>query len=301
MSKELRRVVTDHDLREQIIYHDASLPVEICIDDYSTLYDRTLNCHWHDEFEFDLLTSGEVEFFINGERFDMKAGDCVFVNSGVMHTATAKGDENAVMLVTVMGQELLAPSGKGSVFSDYIAPVLASDGGCRIKDASVAERIRLLHSLDEAEPGFSLDVIAGFASLWRQAFPCIAGNAGGVKTGGGEKEERIKALISYIRSSYSEELSVASLAARSGFSRSELYRSFSLYANCDPMEYVASCRLSAARAMLIEGEMGITEIALASGFSSAGYFGKFFRRHTGLSPREFRKKHVSSTDSDNLI
>lgn len=293
---ELRRVVTDNELRERIIYPDAALPVEICIDDYSTLYDRTLNCHWHDEFEFDLLISGSVEFFINGEHFEMKAGDCVFINSGAMHTATAKGDENAVMLVTVMGAELLAPAAKGSIYSRYIAPVLSSAAFCMIKDDDVIEKIREIHSLKEDDAGFSLSVISSFASLWRLAFPCIVSDNGVVRHSGGEKEERVKALISYIRSSYSEDLSVATLAAISGFSRSELYRSFSLYANCDPMEYVSSCRLSAARALLVEGEMGITEIALATGFSSAGYFSKFFRRHTGLSPREFRKSHVAYSD-----
>lgn len=292
---ELRRVITDHDLRERIIYHDASLPVEICIDDYSTLEKHTLNCHWHDEFEFDLLVSGSVEFFINGERFDMQAGDCLFINSGVMHTATALGEENAVMLVTVMGQELLAPSNKGSIYSRYIAPVLLSAEGCRIEDASVIEKIREIHSLDEDAEGFSLDVISCFASLWRLSFPCIVRD-GCYRKPGGEKEERVKALISYIRSAYNENLTVASLASISGFSRSELYRSFSLFANCDPMEYVASCRLSAASALLVEGEMGITEIALATGFSSAAYFGKFFRQHTGLSPREFRKRHIVSSD-----
>lgn len=299
MSEKLRRVITDHDLRERIIYHDASLPVEICIDDYSTLYDHTLNCHWHDEFEFDLLISGKVEFFINGERFLMKKGDCVFVNSGVMHTASSIGDENAVMLVTVMGQELIAPSLKGSIYQGFIVPVLSSSGGCWIKDEAVLEKIREIHALKESDPGFALDVLSSFASLWRLAFSCITGDMGEKRQSGGEKEERVKALISYIRSAYSEELTVSDLAAVSGFSRSELYRSFSVYANCDPMEYVSSCRLSAASQLLIEGEMGVTEIALATGFSSAAYFGKFFRRHTGLSPREFRKKHISS--SDNLI
>lgn len=291
-----RRVETDSNLRERIIYHDSSLPIEICIDDYSTLQDNTLNCHWHEEFEFDLLTSGSVDFFVNGECFHMNAGDCIFINSSALHTATMVSGSNAVMLVTVMGQELLSPSPKGSIYRDYIAPVLSSVPGTLISSDEVKSAIERIHSLDESAFGFQLEVLSHYSALWRLSFPYIAQYRR--KAGqGGEKEEKVKALISYIRANYSEEIDISTLASVAGFSRSELYRSFAQYANADPMEYVASCRLAAASALLVEGELSITDIALSTGFSSSSYFGKFFRHHTGFSPGEFRKNHVSTPNN----
>jgi transcriptional regulator GlxA family with amidase domain len=42
--------------------------------------------------------------------------------------------------------------------------------------------------------------------------------------------------------------------------------------------------------MLRNENMGIGEIALASGFSAASYYGEIFKRLLGMSPGEYRRK-----------
>ena len=42
--------------------------------------------------------------------------------------------------------------------------------------------------------------------------------------------------------------------------------------------------------LLAKTSMPITEIAEKLGFSNIGVFGRFFKRHVGLSPREYRTK-----------
>lgn len=53
--------------------------------------------------------------------------------------------------------------------------------------------------------------------------------------------------------------------------------------------YIRKRILSEAKALLTITELNINEIAQALGFESANYFIRFFRKHQGITPGEFRK------------
>ncbi len=62
---ELRRIKVDRNFRERIQYKDAFFPVDIWTDEYRMFVDHTLNCHWHGEFEYGFVLSGELDYYIN--------------------------------------------------------------------------------------------------------------------------------------------------------------------------------------------------------------------------------------------
>jgi AraC-like DNA-binding protein len=45
-----------------------------------------------------------------------------------------------------------------------------------------------------------------------------------------------------------------------------------------------------ARKMLADRNLSVTDVCLSVGFESLGSFSRTFRRHTGLSPSECRRK-----------
>lgn len=57
-----------------------------------------------------------------------------------------------------------------------------------------------------------------------------------------------------------------------------------------PGEWIGLARLTRAKHLLQESDMSVIDIAWAVGLSDQSYFSRFFRRHTGLTPTEFRKK-----------
>ena len=60
--------------------------------------------------------------------------------------------------------------------------------------------------------------------------------------------------------------------------------------NMSPADYLHQCRIDAARKQLASYPgRSVTEIALACGFQTSQYFATSFRKHTGLTPRDFRK------------
>ena len=55
------------------------------------------------------------------------------------------------------------------------------------------------------------------------------------------------------------------------------------------VEYLNAIRVSNACKLLIETEMGISEIAFECGFKTASNFNQLFKKLTGTTPKEYRK------------
>jgi AraC family L-rhamnose operon regulatory protein RhaS len=81
-----------------------------------------------------------------------------------------------------------------------------------------------------------------------------------------------------------------SMAEECGLGRTRFAHYCRQIANTTALEYLARCRVeAAARLLRARPGMSVTEVALASGFSSSQYFATVFRKFLGRSPREVRK------------
>jgi AraC-like DNA-binding protein len=58
-------------------------------------------------------------------------------------------------------------------------------------------------------------------------------------------------------------------------------------------DHINEARIKAAIPMLLEGKKGVLEIAMYVGFNAKSSFYKFFKRYTGVTPREFRKQNTN--------
>lgn len=65
---------------------------------------------------------------------------------------------------------------------------------------------------------------------------------------------------------------------------------FREYAGVPPHEYLVQHTLKAAIPLLRGTDMTIPEISEHLGFDSPSYFGKYIKKHTGLTPRDFQKQ-----------
>jgi len=87
-----------------------------------------------------------------------------------------------------------------------------------------------------------------------------------------------------------EEWPVARLAQVSGTSEAYFARSFRDAFGIPPHRYLLTRRVERAAALLRDTDLPVTEIALRTGWSSLGTFGRTFRDITGESPGELRQR-----------
>lgn len=81
------------------------------------------------------------------------------------------------------------------------------------------------------------------------------------------------------------------MARQCGLGRSRFAHYCRLITNLTPRAYLTQLRVRAAARMLTERpDLNATEVALACGFPSGQYFATVFRRQTGLTPSDYRRR-----------
>ena len=87
-------------------------------------------------------------------------------------------------------------------------------------------------------------------------------------------------------------LTVGDLAARAFVSPANFRRRFGERYGCSPKQYLDRLRMSYAQTLLQAGYYSAEEVAERCGFADAGYFCTAFRRYTGESVTQFRRKRL---------
>ncbi len=107
---------------------------------------------------------------------------------------------------------------------------------------------------------------------------------------GGLTSRRLRLVLEYIEDTLGQPIKLRELAALAGISARHFERAFRQSTGSSPHVHVMHRRLHRARDLLINRpELPIEQIALRLGFSSSSHFSSAFRRHTGLTPTDFRK------------
>ena len=87
-------------------------------------------------------------------------------------------------------------------------------------------------------------------------------------------------------------LDLGAVAARAGYSRYHFIRAFKEAYGETPRQYLTHRRIERAEDLLRTANLSVTEICHLVGFSSVGTFSARFKSWTGLTPSEYRAKHV---------
>jgi AraC family transcriptional regulator len=102
--------------------------------------------------------------------------------------------------------------------------------------------------------------------------------------------DTIAAAIGLIDERLAEPLRIATLAAAVRLSPAQFHVRFLEETGFTPADFWSRRRLAKAQALLADPQLSITDIALTLGFSTSQYFATFFRRFTGTSPRDYRRR-----------
>ena len=235
-------------------------------------------------FQWFYCVKGQGEFIVNGQRSIISQGEGLLIYPEIPHVYQAVSDDWTVHFIGFGGsacREILHALQMyetgvyhlsiPEIFERHLRTI------CLIHDRSISDHTKN-DSLEFSREcyGFLLDLCPSVSRI----YPSAQKNT----------NERITSVISYIEEHYAEDLSLDELAAHAGLSREYLCALFKQTMQQTLSHFILGIRVSRARALLLtHPDMKILDIAHTCGFQSPSYFGKMFKRETGVTPETFRK------------
>jgi len=95
-------------------------------------------------------------------------------------------------------------------------------------------------------------------------------------------------VIFYIEQNYSYDLTLDELSKVAGFSKYHFHRIFKSIIGENLSDYIRRVRLSST-ILKFKTDQKITQIAMNSGYETNASFSKAFKKHFGITPKEFAK------------
>ena len=106
----------------------------------------------------------------------------------------------------------------------------------------------------------------------------------------------IERAAHYFKDNYNKQISIEQYAEEHLMSVNWFIHSFKSVMKISPMQYIISLRISMAKGYLENSAKNISEISNEVGYDNALYFSRLFRKYTGMTPTEYRKRNRKETE-----
>ena len=107
----------------------------------------------------------------------------------------------------------------------------------------------------------------------------------------------IERAAHYFKDNYNKQISIEQYAEEHLMSVNWFIHSFKSIMKMSPMQYIISLRIAMAKGYLENSAKNIAEISNEVGYENALYFSRLFKKYTGMTPTEYRKRNKSTPSS----
>lgn len=97
--------------------------------------------------------------------------------------------------------------------------------------------------------------------------------------------------LQYIKEHYTEGITVADVSKHINYSESYFGYAFKKKYKMSVSQYVRELQLAKSKDLLENTSFSVSSVASYVGFDDFNYFSALFKKHFGLSPKEYRKQH----------
>ncbi|MCC9622729.1 GlxA family transcriptional regulator [Thalassospira sp. MA62] len=110
----------------------------------------------------------------------------------------------------------------------------------------------------------------------------------------GTTPSRLTNLLEWLPANLASDLTLEELADRAGMSARTFSRVFTREMGLSPVRYVERIRLEAARILLHDGALSVSEVAVLCGFRHGETMRRTFQRYLSVSPQEYADRFSGS-------
>ena len=301
MEMDCNKILTDEDFMEIKQHGTSDCPFQYYYDDLEFFDFHCIEWHWHREFEFLYVESGEIICEIGEKQIILSKGDAIFINSKILHRFYASS--GGVIPNFVCMPEFIAPE-NSLVYKKYILPIISSNMSFQCFQIAEPWQARIIQIMikimgtQENEKIRELSTLALLQDLWLIFYENVKlSDKEKMQTVDEAAQKRVQLMMQYIHENYNHEMSLDEIASHIGISKSTALNLFQRFLHTTPVSYLIGYRLQAASWLLKNTNKKVKTIAYESGFRNVDYFCRLFKKRYHLTPSEYRcaclKQYIS--------
>jgi len=255
-----------------------------------------LSQHDHDFVEISFVSEGSGFHYIGDRTITVSKGDLFFIPVGTSHVfrPSSTSGKNPIIIYNCIFR-LEATDLLDSVFPvHFLLNTIREHPDCtgehpylQLKDNDQQfERlfVKLYDEFRQCPPHYSAVVYAAFIELLVTIVrgTAEASSIGRSPAGGMDR------LITQLKQHPGEPMNTRQAADAVGLSERQFHRRFAAHTGQTFHEFSRHVRIDSCCRQLRETKLSVSEIAAAVGYRDMKHFNSLFKRHTGLTPREYR-------------
>lgn len=265
--------------------------------------------HWHDEAEILYFSGGEFRLEINMESFSIQSEGFYFINPGELHSIITEDTDSHWEDAVVFSPGILSfdsydeaqihlvkPIQNGKLlFPRCITPQHPAFYPLRNAFGDIMRAFGQMSEDSASDSSLVTDDLTSQLYIKSSLLYMLATLSAHRLFTPAEKNfnksvESVKTALTYIKENYRDKIYISDLAGQVNLNEQYFCRLFKKAIGCSPIEYINEYRVKQARRLLEKSNMPVTEICLECGYNNLGHFLREFRRYTGTTPLQYRKR-----------
>ncbi len=257
--------------------------------------------HWHKEYEFLAVLSGEMTLKVQSEEYNLRAGDFVLVNPRELHALMNDGSECLCMVVQLSDEFLLFDDNENveEILHFYINSTTDEEPECgyellyyrlaKIVYETLAQKRTSIYRVRAQVCSLIADLME-FAVYDKRKKSKDSGNASNM----------VRMLVDYLENNLMNENVLEDACKKMGVSRKTLDRAVEGTLDTSAKDLLDNLRIEKAKKLLKYSTKSIGYIMDVCGFISENTFYRSFKKYTGVTPKEYRDSVKREEDKDDL-
>ena len=292
--KAFSKITTDETLLENARHGSPAFPFQFY---YENIWDFDFHCvewHWHPELEYVYVQSGCAVCFAGEEKMTVPAGRGLLINSRVLHRLET---DCSTVIPNVVYSPFLLGAEDSLIYQKYLHPFLIDGPDCIVFDpdvpwhAACMERMQEIFDIHQNRDTGELKTVALLLGFWDNIYRYQhLENHTAKNLAGHTNQARLQMMMQYLHEHYGEKISLEEVASVVPVSKTTAMQIFSRGIHQSPIAYLIRYRLKQAAWLLLSTEKTGAAIAEETGFESAAYFCREFKKLYGVTPGEYRKR-----------
>jgi len=218
--------------------------------------------------EITVIFSGQMQYVINGKKFVLNSNDVIYIPYGSIRDRISKTEVDYVSFnfideINEDSSAILYLNAVNSVIKNLI---------------TTCDAVRVLTSYRDDERLLLL-----LQCLIKQ----LNFQNGDIKT-----NPLVLKIKKYIRANLNKKISLTDISEHTFFSPVHCEKLFRKETNTSIIDYVINKKINEAQYLLMTEPTDIRKIAEKIGFDNYNYFSRLFKKRTGFTPSQYKKRHI---------